>query len=90
MALAARSLFDDLEETTKSCQTDALLIRGHESKFVSPTAFARTQVLRPDFEYREVAETDHHVPEERPTEVFAIIADFAVRHGLLNAHDNAA
>lgn len=89
MSLAAQGLFDDLEEITRSCKPPALLIRGHESSFISRAAFAKTQLLRPDLEYREIAEADHHIPEERPQKLATIIANFAVRRGFLNIHQTA-
>jgi 2-(acetamidomethylene)succinate hydrolase len=55
----------------------ALLIRGQESAFVSPGAWQKAKALRPDFDYRELANSDHYICEEIPEVIAAEIASFA-------------
>jgi 2-(acetamidomethylene)succinate hydrolase len=77
MAATANGLREELETAFKSIERPVLLVRGAESKLVSPTALARTQQLRPDMPTIVVEDTDHYVPEEAPDAVASAILNFA-------------
>jgi 2-(acetamidomethylene)succinate hydrolase len=79
MAATANGLREELESAFKSVNRPVLLVRGAESKLVSPAALARTQQLRPDMPTIVVEDTDHYVPEEAPDTIASAILDFALR-----------
>ena len=69
-------LREDLVVILKSVSTPVLLLRGAESKLVSPAAWAKTRALRPDLPAVEIAEADHYVHEEQPAAVARAVLDF--------------
>jgi 2-(acetamidomethylene)succinate hydrolase len=73
MALTAAGLRASFEEPVKSIEQPTILVRGAQSKLVSPQAWARTRELRPDLEAIEVAAADHYVPEEQPAAIAALV-----------------
>jgi 2-(acetamidomethylene)succinate hydrolase len=66
----------DLSSTLKSVAVPVLLMRGAESKLVSPAAWKKTRALRPDLPAVEIADADHYVPEEQPAAVADAILGF--------------
>lgn len=66
MTQIAAGLREDLEAPLRAVKVPVLLVRGKESKLVSPAAFARTRALRPDLPAVEIERADHYVPEEEP------------------------
>ena len=69
-------LREDLAAILKDIAVPVLLLRGAESKLVSPQAWAKTRALRPDLAAQEIAGADHYVPEEQPAAVAAAVLDF--------------
>lgn len=69
-------LREDLAPTLRQIRVPALLLRGEDSRLVSPEAWARTRALRPDIAAQEIAGADHYVPEEQPAAVAAAVLDF--------------
>jgi 2-(acetamidomethylene)succinate hydrolase len=69
-------LRSDLSSTLKEIRVPVLLLRGAESKLVSPEAWAKTRALRPDIPAYEIADADHYVHEEQPAAVAAAVLDF--------------
>lgn len=76
MAKIARGLREDLVPVMEQIEIPTLLLRGAESKLVSPEAWARTHALRPDIAACELGGADHYVPEEVPDQVADVINDF--------------
>lgn len=76
MRATCAGLREDLEGTLKDIRVPVLLLRGKDSKLVSPAAWEKTKALRPDIRAQEIADADHYVPEERPAAVAAAILDF--------------
>jgi len=76
MRETCKGLREDLAATVTSIKVPVLLLRGEDSKLVSPEAWARTRSLRPDIAAREIAGADHYVPEEQPAAVAAAVLDF--------------
>ena len=66
MTQIAAGLREDLETPLRAVKVPVLLMRGKESKLVSPAAFAKTRALRPDLPSVEIERADHYVPEEEP------------------------
>jgi 2-(acetamidomethylene)succinate hydrolase len=64
MRQTAQGLRADLEPALRAIRVPTLLIRGAESRLVSPAAWAKTKALRPDLPAIEVAGGDHYAPEE--------------------------
>ena len=64
MRQTARGLRASLEPTLRAISVPTLLVRGAESRLVSPAAWAKTQRLRPDLPAVEVEGGDHYAPEE--------------------------
>lgn len=73
MALTAAGLKSNLEDAVKSIRQRTVLVRGAQSKLVSPQAWARTRALRPDLEAVEVSAADHYVPEEQPAAIAHLV-----------------
>ncbi|KAA0069919.1 alpha/beta hydrolase [Tardiphaga sp. P9-11] len=69
MAATARGLREELASALESVKVPVQLVRGAESKLVSPAAWDRTKKLRPDLPAIEVRGTDHYVPEEAPAAI---------------------
>jgi len=70
-------LREDLVPALTAIRVPTMLIRGAESKLVSPDAWARTLALRPDLPARELPGVDHYVQEEDPDAVAVAIRDLA-------------
>jgi 2-(acetamidomethylene)succinate hydrolase len=64
MRQTAQGLRADLEPALRAIRVPTLLIRGADSRLVSPAAWAKTKALRPDLPAIEVAGGDHYAPEE--------------------------
>ena len=64
MRQTSRGLRGDLEPALREIRVPTLLVRGADSRLVSPAAWARTKALRPDLPAIEVADADHYAPEE--------------------------
>jgi 2-(acetamidomethylene)succinate hydrolase len=69
-------LREDLSATLKAIGVPTLLVRGKESRLVSPDAWAKTRALRPDLRAMEIEGADHYVPEEQPEAVAAAVLEF--------------
>jgi 2-(acetamidomethylene)succinate hydrolase len=69
-------LREDLSPALREISVPVLLLRGAESKLVSPEAWAKTRALRPDIRAQEIADADHYVHEEQPAAVAAAVLDF--------------
>ena len=69
MKETSTGLRDDLEKVLKGISIPVLLVRGKDSKLVSPQAWARTKALRPDVAAVEIDDADHYVHEEQPAAV---------------------
>ena len=76
MRQTCTGLRQDLSPFLEQIRVPVLLLRGAESKLVSPEAWARTLALRPDIPAQEIADADHYVPEEQPAAVAAAVLDF--------------
>ncbi len=64
MRQTSHGLRADLEPALRAIRVPTLLIRGADSRLVSPAAWAKTRRLRPDLPAIEVAGGDHYAPEE--------------------------
>jgi len=80
MALTAAGLKASIEDPLRSIKQRTILVRGAQSKLVSPHAWARTRELRPDLEAVEVAGADHYVPEEQPAAIAELVRRAAEAH----------
>ena len=76
MIQIAHGLREDLEPVLRDIAVPTLLIRGKDSKLVSPEAWARTRALRPDIHAMELEGADHYVPEEVPDAVAGAVREF--------------
>ena len=77
MVATAEGMRENFEAAFKSLKVPTLLIRGAESKFVSPEVWARTRALRPDMRFVELAGADHYAAEEIPDAIAAEVLSFA-------------
>jgi 2-(acetamidomethylene)succinate hydrolase len=77
MRATCAGLREDLAPDLSALATPALLVRGADSAFVSASAFAATRTLRAGLRAVVVEGADHYVPEERPAQVAALIAEFS-------------
>jgi 2-(acetamidomethylene)succinate hydrolase len=62
-----------LDDVLRRIVAPTVLVRGAQSKLVSPAAWARTRQLRPDLEAIEIDDADHYVVEERPDAIAALV-----------------
>ncbi|MBC7291654.1 MAG: alpha/beta hydrolase [Actinotalea sp.] len=69
----------DLTPALRDSSVPVLLVRGSESTFVSPAAFAASLALRPDLRGAVVDGADHFVPEEAPGQVAALVREVLAR-----------
>lgn len=76
MRQTAAGLREDLAPALAAIAVPTLLIRGAESKFVSPEVWARTGALRPDIAMVEIAGADHYAAEEAPEAIAEEIVRF--------------
>ena len=81
VAATCVGLREDLETYVLSLEVPALFVRGAESTFVTPEAFAATKSLRPDLATSVVDGADHYVPEEQPGPLAELIEDFLATAG---------
>lgn len=76
MAQTAKGLRADLTPAYRSVTRPVLIVRGQESKLVSPAALARTSELRPDLPVVVIPGADHYVNEVSPQITFRAITNF--------------
>ncbi len=76
MMQISTGLREDLAAPLQRLRVPTLLVRGAESKLVSPTAWQRTRGLRPDLPAVEIPGVDHYVQEEDPDAVVAHTRSF--------------
>jgi 2-(acetamidomethylene)succinate hydrolase len=73
MTATAKGLREDLVAAFSEVAVPVVLVRGAQSRLVSPAAWEQTKRLRPDMKAIEVDDTDHYVPEEAPEAIAAIV-----------------
>lgn len=76
MAQTARGLRADLTPAYRAVTRPVLVMRGENSKLVSPEALAKTRRLRPDLPVAIIPGADHYVNEVSPQATLQAIADF--------------
>ena len=76
MLQTATGMRESFEAAFVSLKVPTLLIRGADSKFVSPDVWARTQALRPDMRMVELPDADHYAAEEIPGPIAREIVSF--------------
>lgn len=76
MAQTAMGMRENFEAAFASLAVPTLLIRGAESKFVSPEVWTRTRALRPDMRAVELPDADHYAAEEIPGPIAGEIVNF--------------
>ncbi|WP_205829535.1 alpha/beta fold hydrolase [Microbacterium sp. MEC084] len=76
LAATGQGLRESFEDAFVGITVPTLLIRGADSRLVSPQAWAAAKGLRPDLPAIEIPGTDHYVPEEHPYGVVAAIREF--------------
>jgi len=69
----------DLVPALRDIRVPTLLIRGADSRLVSPAAWARTKALRPDLPAVEIDGADHYVAEEAHDPIADEIGRFRAR-----------
>jgi 2-(acetamidomethylene)succinate hydrolase len=79
MAETVVGLREELESALSAVKRPLLIVRGAESKFVTPEALEKTQRLRPDLPVLVVPGVDHYVNEEAPEAMTRAILDFAIK-----------
>ena len=73
MELTAAGLKAGIEGDVRDIRQRTVLVRGAQSKLVSPGAWSKTRAYRPDLEAVEIAGADHYVPEEQPAAIAALV-----------------
>ncbi|MFX0543890.1 alpha/beta fold hydrolase [Roseovarius sp. S4756] len=81
MAQTASGLRADLTQTYRDVGKPVLLVRGGDSKLVSPAALAKTSALRPDLPVVVVPGADHYVNEVSPDITAQAITNFIDSRG---------
>jgi len=76
MVETANGMRKSFEVDFTSLKVPTLLIRGTESKFISPQVWARTRALRPDMRAVELANADHYAAEQIPGPIAEQILSF--------------
>ena len=76
MAQTAKGLRADLAPAYRDVTRPVLIVRGGESKLVSPEALAKTSRLRPDLPVVVVPGADHYVNEVSPEITLRAITNF--------------
>jgi len=76
MAQTAKGLRADLTPVYREVEKPVLIVRGGESKLVSPEALAKTSRLRPDLPVVVVPGADHYVNEVSPEITLRAITNF--------------
>ena len=77
MVETATGMRENFEANFASLKVPTLLIRGAESKFISPEVWARTKALRPDMRFVELPNADHYAAEEIPGPIADEIVSFS-------------
>jgi 2-(acetamidomethylene)succinate hydrolase len=77
MVETAAGMRESFEADFRSLKVPTLLLRGAESKFISPTVWARTKALRPDMRFVELPGADHYAAEEVPGAIADEVLSFA-------------
>jgi 2-(acetamidomethylene)succinate hydrolase len=77
MVATATGMRENFETDFASLKVPTLLIRGAESKFISPEVWARTRALRPDMRFVELPNADHYAAEEIPGPIADEILSFS-------------
>lgn len=76
MAQTAKGLRADLTPAYRAVTRPVLIMRGENSKLVSPEALAKTRKLRPDLRVAIIPGADHYVNEVSPQATLQAIEDF--------------
>ncbi len=76
MVETANGMRESFEVDFASLKLPTLLIRGTESKFISPEVWARTRALRPNMRAVELADADHYAAEQIPGPIAEEILNF--------------
>ena len=76
MVETAHGMQDSFEADFAALKVPTLLIRGAETKFISPEVWARTKALRPDMRAVELPHADHYAAEEIPGTIAEAILSF--------------
>ena len=76
MAQTAKGLRADLTPAYRAVTRPVLIMRGENSKLVSPEALAKTRKLRPDLPVAIIPGADHYVNEVSPQATLQAIEDF--------------
>lgn len=76
MAQTAKGLRADLTQAYRDVAKPVLIVRGEQSKLVSPAALAKTSRLRPDLPVVVVPDADHYVNEVSPEITLKAITNF--------------
>lgn len=76
MTQTAMGMRENFEAAFASLKVPTLLIRGAESKFISPEVWARARALRPDMRAVELPDADHYAAEEIPGPIAEEILNF--------------
>lgn len=76
MAQTAKGLRADLTQAYRDVTKPVLIVRGEQSKLVSPAALAKTSRLRPDLPVVVVPDADHYVNETAPEITLKAITNF--------------
>ena len=63
----------DFVDELRAVECPVTLLRGAQSRLVSPTAFERTRADRPDLRAETVPDADHYLPEVAPGAVCTAI-----------------
>ncbi len=66
MVETANGMQESFEADFAALKAQTLLIRGIETKFISPEVWAQTKALRPDMRAVELPNADHYAVEEIP------------------------
>jgi 2-(acetamidomethylene)succinate hydrolase len=76
MAQTLAGLREDLAPALRALRVPALLIRGADSRLVSPAAWLHTRQQHPDVQQLVIDGADHYVPEEAPDQVSDTAMEF--------------
>jgi 2-(acetamidomethylene)succinate hydrolase len=76
MTQTLAGLREDLAPALRALRVPALLVRGADSRLVSPAAWQRTGAQHPNIRQLVIDGADHYVPEEAPDEVSDAVMRF--------------
>jgi 2-(acetamidomethylene)succinate hydrolase len=82
VAATCAGLREDFAPYVLSLEVPTLLVRGADSRFVTPGALEATRSLRPDLPASVINGADHYVPEEQPELLAEVIENFLADTGL--------